>query len=290
MKRFLSLLLVAILIVTSVSIMASAAVPGETVTIPVTVSGEFVNFLISIEADSGLSIESISGTSVISSSTTGKANWAGAANTNSYTVEVTVKIDENIKPGTYWVNGSAERASKVVGTENDTDGILDGLMATNVTVTGGYIVIEEPTCDHDYQLIDSKEPTCTEEGFKTYECSKCGHTYTEVIAKGAHVLADGWKYNGFKHWHVCSVCGTEFDHADHGDWQYIIVKEATKEEDGLQEVHCGVCDYYFNEVIDKDKDPVPPTGDITPVIALGVTSLITLAGTSLYVFKRKAAK
>ena len=41
-------------------------------------------------------------------------------------------------------------------------------------------------CGHDYVVIESVEPTATEDGYITYECTKCHETYTDVMpATGA---------------------------------------------------------------------------------------------------------
>ena len=36
---------------------------------------------------------------------------------------------------------------------------------------------------HDYKASVTKQPTTTEEGIRTYTCTRCGHSYTESIAK-----------------------------------------------------------------------------------------------------------
>ena len=290
MKRFISFLLVAILIVTSLSVMASATQPGDTVTIPVTVSGNFVNFLISINADPGLTILSISGTSVVNGPNSGKANWAGASNVDSYTVDVTVQVAEDIAPGKYCVTGVAERASTKIAIEEDTDGIVDGLTATSVTVSGGCIVIEEPKCDHDYQLDKDtyKAGDCRNKGYEKWICTKCGDSYV-VEELGDHKIKSTWDHDMKTHWHECEVCGEKFNEADH-DMQQETIKPASKTEDGLKRHFCTVCTYEYEEILPKDLDEVPGTGDITPVIVLGAVALIAMMGASLFVFKRKATK
>lgn len=288
MKRFLSVLLVAILIVTSLSIVAFAAGtatvtgthananPGDTVDITFTVAGEFANYEMNIALPDGFTLTNITG--VVGNINNGAVAHATAENITSHSFTVSVKVPENAKAGTYQVQPMVDFISD------------RNLVDQEVSVSNGTITITI-ACDHDYKLIDSKEPTCTEAGYKTYECSKCGHTYTENIQAAGHKVSTEWKYNPEKHWHICEVCGEEFDHSEHGSWQYDVIKPATKEEDGLETVTCGVCGYNFNRKIDKEKDEGgPTTGDITPVIALSVTSVITLAGTSLYVFKRKNAK
>lgn len=49
---------------------------------------------------------------------------------------------------------------------------------------------------HDYTVVITKEPTCTEDGEKTYTC-ECGDSYTEVIPKLGHNYVDG----------SCTNCG-----------------------------------------------------------------------------------
>lgn len=49
---------------------------------------------------------------------------------------------------------------------------------------------------HDYTVAITKEPTCTEDGEKTYTC-ECGDSYTEVIPKLGHNYVDG----------TCTNCG-----------------------------------------------------------------------------------
>ena len=47
--------------------------------------------------------------------------------------------------------------------------------------------------------VVTTEPTCTEDGEKTYTCTECGHTKTETVEKTGHVDGDD---DG-----VCDVCG-----------------------------------------------------------------------------------
>ena len=42
---------------------------------------------------------------------------------------------------------------------------------------------ELATLGHDYKATVTKQPTTTEEGIRTYTCTRCGHSYTESIAK-----------------------------------------------------------------------------------------------------------
>lgn len=85
----------------------------------------------------------------------------------------------------------------------------------NVAVTGESETVEltHEVGEHAYVVTDSKEPTCTEDGYKTYTCSKCGDSYTEIIPALGHkeevrgakaATCDEAGYTGDTY---CSVCG-----------------------------------------------------------------------------------
>ncbi|MDO5135958.1 MAG: Ig-like domain-containing protein, partial [Eubacteriales bacterium] len=133
-------------------------------------------------------------------------------------------------------------------------------------------------CKHTYEEIVTKEPTCTDEGVKTYRCTKCEFEKEEVlpalghkedagtVTKPATCVAAGELT--FK----CSVCGevlrTETIRATgHTFGEYKVVKEATTEEEGLEERQCSVCGYKETRAISK-KTPTPmPTQTPAPTQA-----------------------
>ena len=100
--------------------------------------------------------------------------------------------------------------------------------------------IEKVAHSHKYgEWVVIKEATETEAGSKERTCS-CGEKETEVIAKLEHVhnFVDG----------ECS-CGEKQEHTHvFGEW--VVVKEATEEEDGLKERVCE-CGEKESEVIAK---------------------------------------
>ena len=126
-------------------------------------------------------------------------------------------------------------------------------------VTGGDVVV----CEHDYKAVVT-DPTCTEDGYTTYTCSKCGKTYKDdyVDALGHDyeevVTAPTCTEKGYTTY-TCSVCGDSYkgnetaalDHKWDGG---VVTKEATKEEDGIRTFTCTVCDETKTEVIPKLKD------------------------------------
>ena len=57
---------------------------------------------------------------------------------------------------------------------------------------------EESTCNHDYEVIDRVEPTCTENGHETVRCRKCGKEETVILPAKGHIDEDR---DG-----ICDIC------------------------------------------------------------------------------------
>ena len=54
---------------------------------------------------------------------------------------------------------------------------------------------------------ETKSPTCTEDGVKTFTCSQCNNTKTEPISALGHDFENGtWQSDGDRHWKKCSRC------------------------------------------------------------------------------------
>lgn len=262
MKRFLSILLVAVLIVSSMATVAFAAGSvnvsvtdnqtvkgGDTVTLTVTVSGEFSNYELTMSAAKGLTIVSIDG--VTSNVNNGKVAFSAASNQSKSTFTVTVKVDENIAPGTYKVSANMTKAGVIVGVDNDTeDGIADGMVKITALDSGSATLTVE--CGHDWSAwSQTKDPSCTEKGEETRTCSICGKTETRAVDMLEHKWS-AWSQTKEptcsekgEETRTCSVCGkTEtraVDKAAHtwGDW--VVTKPATCTEDGVKVRTCSVC-------------------------------------------------
>ncbi len=68
-----------------------------------------------------------------------------------------------------------------------------------------------PSTGHKMEVIDSREATCTEEGYEKSQCTKCHYTKTTVENKIAHTVGR-WEYeSGYTFTGICSVCDTSFD-------------------------------------------------------------------------------
>ena len=122
------------------------------------------------------------------------------------------------------------------------------------------------TCAHEWdEGVVTKEPTCAEEGVKTFTCSKCNETRTESMKKAEH-SSDGGKVTkqptctekGVKTY-TCKVCGevlkteevTANGHQSDGGK---VTTEPTCTEKGVKTYTCKVC----NEVLKTEE--VPATG------------------------------
>ena len=84
-------------------------------------------------------------------------------------------------------------------------------------------------CDYDEKVT---KPTCTDNGYTTYTCDVCGHSYTgnETTALG-HSYTDG----------VCTVCGVKDDHIHEYDED---VTDPTCTADGYITYTCECGDSY----------------------------------------------
>ncbi len=53
--------------------------------------------------------------------------------------------------------------------------------------------------------VVTEKPTCTETGIKTYTCTACQATKTEVIVATGHSFSEKWIFDGTYHWHA-AIC------------------------------------------------------------------------------------
>ena len=68
-------------------------------------------------------------------------------------------------------------------------------------------------CEHNYVVTDSKDATCTEDGYVTYTCANCGDSYSEVTEATGHNYKFGFCTNCGK---KQSIIGAWFDWV--GNW------------------------------------------------------------------------
>lgn len=82
--------------------------------------------------------------------------------------------------------------------------------------------------------VVTTEPTCTERGVKTYTCSTCDATKTEIVGANGHHLTEWIYFDKDTHRNNCDVC----DHFEEGTHTWTTNGPS---EDGLTTYICGGC-------------------------------------------------
>ena len=99
--------------------------------------------------------------------------------------------------------------------------------------------------------VVTTKPTETTEGERTFTCTVCDYTWTEVIpAIGhQHSFSDQWSSDETNHWHACSGCAEQIEKAAHsfGDWTVTTAPTCT--EVGSRKHTCSECGYTAEEEI-----------------------------------------
>ncbi len=98
---------------------------------------------------------------------------------------------------------------------------------------------------HNYSSKITKAATCTENGIKTYTCSRCSDSYTESIPAAGHK----WTAADCDSAKTCSVCkktdGSPLGH----NYSSKITKAATCTENGIKTYTCSRCSDTYTENI-----------------------------------------
>ena len=90
---------------------------------------------------------------------------------------------------------------------------------------------------NDEGVVDP-DPSCTQEGVKTFTCLDCGFITTECVDKTAHDFHTAYKYDTTEHWRKCAYCDTTDGREAHYGG------EATKTE----RAKCEACKQPYGEV------------------------------------------
>ena len=135
--------------------------------------------------------------------------------------------------------------------------------------------------------VANDDATCEKNGTETAVCENCDVTDTREVADTK--LPHAWNDATCKAPKTCKDCGaTEGDVAEHTYGEGVVVKEATKKEEGVKEFTCTVCGHKLQESIDK----LP--AKLTPIAIVGIVILVAavVCGASFgiywYVKKRNA--
>ena len=99
--------------------------------------------------------------------------------------------------------------------------------------------------------VVTTEPTCTERGVKTYTCSTCDATKTEIVGATGHSFGDWTEKDGNEHTRVCSKCQTSETEA-HSWNNGEITLEPTCTENGTNTYTCTYCGATKTEIVNAN--------------------------------------
>ncbi len=102
--------------------------------------------------------------------------------------------------------------------------------------------------------VVTKTATCTETGVKTYTCSVCSGTKTEVIPATGHTYGAWEQVDEANHKRECN-CG-EIETKAHTWDAGVVTKEATTIEEGVKTFTCTACNIIKTESIEKIPSPI----------------------------------
>ena len=118
---------------------------------------------------------------------------------------------------------------------------------------------------HDYKATVTKQPTTTEEGVRTYTCTRCNSSYTESIAKlpeeqhthnyTGSITKEATCTEAGVRTYTCS-CGdsyTESIPATGHSYVSKVTKAATTTEEGIMTYTCSKCGHSYTQPIAKIK-------------------------------------
>ncbi|MBQ8831063.1 MAG: hypothetical protein IJ017_05655 [Oscillospiraceae bacterium] len=319
MKKFISLLIVAVLLVSCMATTALAAgatltvsnetaSAGETVTVSFSISeATFATYQVGLTYDSSvLTLKSIQQGAATQGLFSGGSK-ASAMNMADYTANgvlftATFDVADTAPVGTYTVGAAVENFT-----------MADAVTTLSVGVASGSVTVPEAPHVHDYTATVT-EPTCEEKGYTTYTCS-CGDSYKEDSVDALGHSYDKWVVTKAA---TCTEAGAETRTCSAcGDVETAVIPAAghsytyTVNEDGTHTGVCSVCgdkvtaaheyenngycvcgDLKAGTVTEKDEDldDVPATGDITPMVTFGFVAVISMTAAAAYVLKRKTAK
>ena len=121
--------------------------------------------------------------------------------------------------------------------------------------------------EHDWITTKEQKATCTEDGSKTSKCKVCGTTKTETTKATGHdpevlnAVEATCTEDGYTGDTYCKICGAliskgkTIDKLGHFYDEGKVIKEATKEEEGLKEYTCKRCGEKKEETIPKYEHP-----------------------------------
>ena len=124
---------------------------------------------------------------------------------------------------------------------------------------------EQAAFGHDYKATVTKQPTTTEEGIRTYTCTRCNSSYTESIAKLPEEKHNHSYTGSITKEATCTEVGVRTYTCSCGDsytesipatgHSYVskVTKAATTTEEGIMTYTCSKCGHSYTQPIAKIK-------------------------------------
>lgn len=134
--------------------------------------------------------------------------------------------------------------------------VEDGYYEYQNTVTGETMQESIPATNiHNYELTESTEATCTEDGISKFVCTVCGDSYDKIIEAIGH---------------------------DEGEWN--VTESASLFKSGIKELKCTICGEILNT------ESIPQTSPIPLAVVIIFPILIIIIGIILFYVVEKKKK
>ena len=251
----------------SLSATSASGYRGDTVTVDVNLGSNpgLITMKFQVSYSANLTLVSVSNSGLLAGWTTPAPTiqspytlrWADSLSTTNNTAigkvaTLTFKINDNAAIGTETVTITFNESRDATGGRNSFNSTSASITINCRHSYGSWVkendTVHAKTCSicQDVQRenhgwdngTQTKNPSCKEEGEKTFSCSVCNGTKTEPVDKtDDHNYGDWVKVDGNDHTHTCSICqGTEtVAHTwDNG----VETKPATCKETGIMTYIC----------------------------------------------------
>lgn len=125
-------------------------------------------------------------------------------------------------------------------------------------------------CDHSYKVTDSKDATCTADGYIVRKCKKCGYEKKETLPRGHDYVTLEWESatctEDGHYIKKCSSCGNiDTGTLPKGHKYDVTLLTATCTEEGVEVKECKVChDRVETKLEALGHYPVPIGNAVTP--------------------------
>mgnify|MGYP001060327252 CR=1 FL=1 len=247
-KRIISLLMVALMLVSLVPMGALAAgnttitkqpsdksaAVGETVTFEIAATNpnstdlEYLWFDADEAQKENIDISDLS-SDIKNKLIISKLKAEGVKLGEGQTLELVAERDMNIRCVVYYIITIGEK----VTVEFPKDLALSNTVT--LTVTGGTVDPDPTTCDHDIKIVNAAEANCTAKAHSQYwQCSKCGQIFADAAGTKTAKLKDF--ETGKK------------DETKHTDLKHFPSKAATCTEKGnIEYWYCSGCKEYYSD-------------------------------------------